>query len=176
MRRMLTEEEILQIKQNAEDIDDIKETLEDMNIMENIVDEEGHNRFIEGEATEGTIEGLTFTYNKWSLSGSHLMLVIAGNITAGSEITAYTTLARYELPEWIMDKIYPAVADIVDLKIFAYRKTTDNQWWVKIEDEFILQKSGTYLNIKDITGLSTLAYDVTFRFQFDLLIDNEPSE
>ena len=48
--------------------------------MANIVDADGHNRFIEGNIATEEIEGVTWAYARWSLSGTHLMCVLAGTI------------------------------------------------------------------------------------------------
>ena len=46
--------------------------------MEDIVDADGHKRFIEGNVTPANIIGENdIQYAKWSLSGSHLMIVLA---------------------------------------------------------------------------------------------------
>ena len=70
-RRMWTDR---QIRSMAVDSVEEKENLE---IFERIVDKDGHKRFIEGEIElADSITYLTNLYGKWSLSGSHLMLVI----------------------------------------------------------------------------------------------------
>ena len=77
--------------------------------LDDIVDSKGNKRFIEGEGTPATITGMTITYNKWSLSGTHLMLVLAG--TFDNDVSATATLVSFELPEWILNKIVPIGGD-----------------------------------------------------------------
>ena len=71
--------------------------------MENIKDNSGHNRFIEGDLDTYTVANVTFSYAKWSLSGTHLMIVLAG--TNKQQVNAGTYLAEFEPPTWIYNKI-----------------------------------------------------------------------
>ena len=87
----------------------------ELKAFENIVDKDGHKRFIEGPITGITITGLTFTYNRWSLSGSHLLYVVAGKIDNGA-VLPNQTLCRAYLPQWILDKIIPVASTRLDIK------------------------------------------------------------
>ena len=44
-----------------------------------LTDSKGNPRFIEGEGTPMEMEGFTASYCKWSLSGTHLMIVLSGS-------------------------------------------------------------------------------------------------
>ena len=138
-------------------------------IFENISDSKGHLRFIEGDITCETIEGLTQTYGKWSLSGTHLMIVIAGNIANGTVLTSGDELARItNIPKWILDKIYPVFASNLEIaSINAYATG-----WGTQSLSFILSKpSADALLIRTANNV-TLTDDRGFRIAFDLLIDN----
>ena len=89
MKHMWSEEEIQSFKKD----------------ISNLVDSKGNPRFVEGNGTPATIEGFTSTYCKWSLSGTHLMLVLAGNVE--NETTLSGFIVTFALPEYIMNKIYP---------------------------------------------------------------------
>ena len=137
----------------------------DANIFEKIKDADGHARFIEGDLNVAEIEGVTFTYHKWSLSGTHLMLVVAGSVLDETDINT-TEFATATLPQWILDKIYPTYANI----IFA----RDDDFFAANGDP---QQAGVYLTKASdklkIECYITLTADRFFRLAFDLLIDNE---
>lgn len=153
----------------------------DVKCFENIVDKDGHKRFIEGEGTTPTItltgEGNTYDilYSKWSLSGTHLMIVLSFivNPTSDTKITDIQW-ALSDIPEWVADKIVATSSNIVDRK-----------------QSYLFDESGNTLQemtmsiMKDnddtirLTNLSQSAeYDEPFmmRVQLDLLIDNAESE
>ena len=72
--------------------------------LDDIVDSQGNKRFIEGNLEKGSSTA-TITYNKWSLSGTHLMIVIAGTIS--SNLETYHNIAHGTLPTYINSKIFP---------------------------------------------------------------------
>lgn len=151
---------------NSTDITPIAEPL-----MENIVDSAGNKRFIEGVLETKTISGITFGYNKYSLSGTHLMVVLTGGVENGTTLTANQNMAEVELPEWIMNKIYPVLSSyIIDDKTIGMYSPTFTQQSLRL----LLRKSedGKSLIIQQ-AGAVTLTDDRNFRVQFDLLIDNE---
>ena len=79
--------------------------------LSKIVDEDGHPRFLEGNITlSSSMTMLTLDYGKWSLSGTHLMFVIAGHVADEAVIPAgyIANLAgTTNIPQWILDKIFP---------------------------------------------------------------------
>lgn len=138
--------------------------------IEKIIDKDDHNRFVEGNGIATELAGYTPTYVKWSLSGSHLMFVVAGNVTSGTTLPAGFQLAYFELPSWILDKIYPVFSGILELKTISFY---DSSYQSQTKD-FALQKSGNYMSVKtpSTVGL-TMSSNKSFRVQYDLLIDNE---
>lgn len=139
--------------------------------FENIKDKDGHNRFIEGELNTEDITGLTFNYKKWSLSGTHLMLVLAGSVEVGIALTSGTKLASVQLPKWIMDKIYPVWEQQIEAKTVVMRDST----WVSQNTTMTLAKSTLPLGLSIFNQANvTISTSIkNFRIQFDLLIDNE---
>lgn len=136
--------------------------------FENIVDKDGHLRFIEGVGIVSAITGFTSIYCRWSLSGSHLMLVLAGRVDNASVIDVNTMLCKFNLPDWVVNKIYPVVGNLLEYKNV-----------VAISSSYSSQQMNTYIN-KFAAGLTiniastfTATDDRTFRVVFDLLIDNE---
>lgn len=139
-------------------------------IFENIKDSQGHNRFVEGEGNMQTRDGITPVYVKWSLSGSHLLLVTSGTARNETVIPNAFIFGSFVLPEWIYNKIYPVfltsylearsdilIADDTSTQTIriALKKDTDNKVLIVLFD-----------------ANQTLTKDRAFRFQFDLLIDN----
>ena len=135
--------------------------------FESIKDSAGHNRFIEGEINLANTApaGITKTYGRWSLSGTHLLIVVAGNIADGSS-WASSVLATLNIPQWIKDKIIPTYSIVVDTKtIPVYASDYSSQNLLTY-----LEKSGTTLGLT--LSNFTATKDRMFRIAFDLLIDN----
>lgn len=136
--------------------------------LNNIVDSHGNKRFVEGRGNPETITGVTSLYCKWSLSGTHLMLVYYLNLDSGTNLNARTDICSFELPQWILDKIYPASNGLVNIVDAIYvpegnTPTTKQEW---------LYKTATGLKITNKTAVqaTTICY---LRIQFDILIDSE---
>ena len=139
--------------------------VENVKVFENIVDKDGHKRFIESDGVP--YESITSAYCKSSLSGTHLMLVLAGVVPANTTIPSSTALAQFNLPKWIRDKIYPVQSNLIEYKEV-----------VTINSEFNTKTMNVYMD-KNSQGLVVVANgefttttDRGFRIQFDLLIDN----
>lgn len=144
----------------------------EVKIFENIVDKDGHKRFIEGDITKSASasEHITFTYGKWSLSGSHLLIVICGTIDGDSEIPFTSPLCDIPLPSWILDKLVPLAGQILDYKQQnAYNSSeqlsTLTTRLYKVTD-----------NLRVALSSITTTAELNFRIAFDLLIDNESQE
>lgn len=137
-------------------------------LMEDIVDSDGYKRFQKFEATLNPIAGLTISYAKASLSGTHLMLVIAGSIANGTTITNGTTLTYFPVPDFIYNEVYPVWGDI-----YIETKQTllyGADWSTQTLSAVLQKTTNNRLAILN-TGNLTLNADRSFRVQFDLLID-----
>ena len=95
MRRMFSEKQIEGLAQEQS-----KAVKKD---IATLVDADGHNRFIEGDIEIEEITGITKTYGKWSLSGTHLLIVLCLGAVVGTTISG--TLANITLPSYIASKI-----------------------------------------------------------------------
>ena len=143
--------------------------LTNLKVFEEIVDKDGHKRFIEENGTPLELEGFESVYCKWSLSGTHIMFVLAGNVASTTTIPSSAKLATFNPPQWIMDKIYP---------IFATKRIEVkgvNAWssgWTSQTITAVLTKESNSINFETISSL-TLTDDRSFRLQYDLVIDNE---
>lgn len=124
--------------------------------------------FVEGEGVTSEITGVTFTYNKWSLSGTHLMIVLCGDV---ADTTVLTTQdwCLYDFPDYIKNKIvvsFGAKAIIIKAELI-YASDFSNQsiqWRLQKNDDGKIA-----INVYQFTATK----DRKFRIQFDLLIDNE---
>lgn len=136
--------------------------------MENIVDLNGNKRFVDFENVDEEITGLDISYSKSSLSGTHLMVVLAGTIANGTTIAGNTRLTKINVPQWIKDKVYTTFASVIEAKsLNVYASDWTNQNW-----GIYFAKSSGDLYLITSASITTTA-DRTFRIQFDLLIDNE---
>lgn len=161
----LGENENSQVVKAVEDTSALK-------VFENIVDKDGHKRFIEGEGIPETITGLSVLYNKWSLSGSHLMFVFAFKLDASSAVGGGSTFIRYTLPQWIMDKIAVLFGSYsVDNQKFDYFDNNGTPYDARIQ----LRKQDGQIKIAT-TGAIGQNVETRGRFEFDLLIDNAEPE
>lgn len=136
--------------------------------LDDIVDSQGNKRFVEGNGTPATISGIESLFCKWSLSGTHLMIVYAGTLSGGTSLTA-RTLASFEFPEWIFNKIFPLNSDgLVSVinAVFAY----EGNFTYKQQK---LIKTANGLEIANIASGTISSSSSGFRIQFDLLIDSE---
>ena len=137
--------------------------------FEDIEDADGHKRFIEGDIELEENTGLSLVYGKWSLSGTHLMIVIAGNI-ADDATHNQGVIAELNLPQWIKDKIYAVAGNNVEIKpltLYASDLTTQTA-------TTYLEKTGNVIDV--YLSQITATADRNYRIAFDLLIDNEQSE
>lgn len=136
----------------------------DIPLLESIVDKDGHNRFVEGPIELRDLQDLQLIYGKWSLSGTHLMVVL---VLTATENTPEGWIADVNLPDWIKDKIQ------------AFSENT----WVDVREAEAFGADNTSLTVKFTTtkigpGLRVFMYNPFdkeryVRFQLDLLIDDE---
>ena len=141
-------------------------------LMSNIVDSHGNKRFIEGNITMNSINGITQSYGKWSLSGTHLMIVLAGKIASGTTLSG-GMIAPVNVPKYILDKvnyIIPGRVDVIRQRFPLYTATAN----VIADKLFYLDKQTGNMNIgASLIDPVTASEDAYFRIQFDLLIDSD---
>lgn len=164
-KRMWTEREIRSLAVNS------VEKKEDLKVFEHIVDKDGHKRFVEGDIALNEIAGFSKTYGKWSLCGTHLMIVLAVSIVAGSTLADDTFLGTVGLPDWIKSKIVAISGAAVSVQQFTAYK--EQQPWVTENIKVALVKDGNSIRLKNLTGTQSFTNNDFVRIQFDLLIDNE---
>ena len=142
--------------------------LENVKVFEEIVDKDGHKRFIEGDIEIEEISGVTKTFGKWALSGTHLMIVLACDFENALTLSA-GILAYINLPKWIKDKIKPLYSGVISSKLQYFYNT-----------DFSSQTTTCYLRKTGAEQLLNIYLDnITFtksrsaRIEFDLIIDTE---
>ena len=133
-----------------------------------LVDSQGHDRFIEGDINIEEIEGITKTYGKWSLSGSHLLIVLALSIDDALTIASNTKLADVNIPQWIIDKLVPVISSVLEYGAFeSYASDYSSQTFYarlgKGADKLTITKNGALTMTK--------AREV--RITYDFLIDSD---
>lgn len=153
----------------AQKIGDISE----LPVFENIVDKDGHKRFIEGDITlrDEVPSGFKKTYGKWSLSGTHLLIVLAGEVDNGTEFSAQTICDMNDIPSWIPEKVQllrPNERVVDQYNLVLYGGSAQN---VSV---YLEKSSGSVLRL--YLSSFTASSDKTFRINFDLLIDNGETE
>lgn len=139
-------------------------------VLDSLVDSKGNPRFIEGDGVPLVTvpTGVTISYAKWSLSGSHLMIVLAGSIANATALTASGLRYKYEMPSYILDKVYAVWGNSLELKTVSL---VASDYTTQAFNARIFKDTG-HLAILNQTGV-TLTADRSFRVQFDLLIDTE---
>ena len=162
MRRMYSENQLLKgIESQAQE--------NGLKVFENIVDKDGHDRFIEGDVNLEEVTGIAKLYGKWSLSGSHLMIVLCFSVENGLSLST-TLLANIPLPKWIKDKMVPVFTN----NIIPYvTVVAANETYTTTQNfSLALRKQPNDDIVIYLAGATTT--DKRFaRIQFDLLIDNE---
>ena len=146
-------------------------------LMSNIVDSHGNKRFVEGDinlSPDFSNLGITKLYGKWSLSGTHLMIVIAINIPANITTPKNGTICEIQFPNYIKDKLIGLWGNILDVKNFMVRDAT--AWYLNIKTltdvQSVIFSNGRFIILTSGATITTEAQSVC-RIQFDLLIDSE---
>lgn len=135
-------------------------------LFETITDRHGNPRFVEGDITMETITGVTQTYGRWSLSGTHLMIVVCADVANGTTIPNLD-IAFINLPAWILNKINPLIATRIEIKTVPMYDNSFSTQTLTV----VLTKGESLLAIVTRSTSVVLNADRKFRIQFDLLID-----
>ena len=137
--------------------------------LDDIVDKKGNKRFIEGNGTPITRSGLTNTYCKWSLSGTHLMCVIAGNLADGTSFEREDTLASFTVPSYIASKIFSVYKNNIEFRNVSFY---GNDGTVQ-NGAFNIGCENNVIYFKFASMYTASGQERHFRIQFDLLIDSD---
>ena len=146
-------------------------------LMDNIVDSHGNKRFVEGNISLSLAldNSYNLVYGKWSLSGTHLMIVLAVKCTTNNSILAGAWFNETTfMPNYIYNKIYSSsviVGGTRNLVSINQPLAIRNSAIIN-GPKFFLQKSNGGLQIVSFDDF-TFSTDDYLRIQFDLLIDSE---
>lgn len=162
MRRMYSKPQLLEAVESESKINGIK-------VFEDIKDKNGNPRFLEGDINLDVAvpSGITKTYGKWALSGSHLLIVLAIDVENGITVPPATILSVLDLPQWIVDKIVPLFSVNVFWDTTNFYSEDSTIQYVPV----LLRKQNDKINITTTTFTTTAIKHA--RIAFDLLIDNE---
>ena len=142
------------------------------NRMKDIVDSVGNKRFIEGSNEEYN-QKVEYIYNKWSLSGTHLMIVCCGKVLDTTLFGSGEIYMQAKLPKFILDKISTLYSDKITLSSTLTLVSLDGSTTQTTAVSFRKDNESVYSNFNSSI---TLTADRIFRIQFDLLIDVDYSE
>lgn len=155
MRRMITKNQL---------DNEIRVVKKDISTL---VDKDGNNRFVEGNLTEVTMDGVTYTYKKWSLSGTHLMFVACGTIASGKKFIGGGDLFKAEIPSWMLEKVQPTMNALISYGSFSAVDSNYSSTQVSI----YFDKKTNHILCGVSSESSEFTADANFRIEFDLLID-----
>lgn len=144
----------------------------DLITMEGIKDADGHNRFIDGDITPSEeIPAADVKYAKWTLSGSHLMIVFAF-LSSEDKSIAGKNICSLQIPQWIYNKIYSMntgtdhVSVIDSVKGYIPDNLTPSTNSIR---PYIYKDTNNQLRING-AGNSIIETGFYYRFVFDLVI------
>ena len=140
--------------------------------LEHITDSAGHNRFIDGDVNATSITNCTFPFKGWALSGTHLIIVYCVASSTSSVTIPTGNLAEIDLPQWIIDKIFP-IRPSAPNTLVAYSQMVSSDAGEGAQTHYLkLLKDDGHIYIYNGTELSWTNYRCG-RVQFDLLITND---
>lgn len=135
--------------------------------LDDIVDDSGNKRFVEGTPTFvlHSSYNIVSDYQKWSLSGTHLMIVGVLTANGGTSLTV-ENVYEVTLPTYIFSKIMTFPNSTLVSRTSALASNTSATMDAQLYKD-------TENNKLYIRTPATIASGVTYRIQFDLLIDSE---
>ena len=143
-------------------------------VFEGLKDSQGNLRFIQGNITVPST--LNPIYNKWTLSGSHLMIVSLFKISPNQTIASYGLgHVLSNIPTWVYNKIYSFNGSITGNVATQKVQGAHANGFVETNDQILVyldkQSGGTIIisNVGSYTNSGS--EDIYFRIQFDLIIE-----
>ena len=143
-------------------------------LMENVVDSNGNSRFIDGNVSPSNeIPSGDVKFAKWTLSGTHLMIVFAF-LASEDKSLAGKTICALQLPQWVYNKIYPMnegtdhIAVIDSIKGYIPSDLTPSTYSLRPYIYRDQQNHGIVMNGAGGTEIEDGHY---YRIVFDLVID-----
>lgn len=137
-------------------------------LFETIEDTNENKRFVKGDVvlSENAPAGIVKTYGKWSLSGSHLMIVLGCELPDGLVLKNGIVFAYAELPRWVFVNLTPLFSIAIDSKTFQLR---GNDWSSQDVTVFLNKTEGNRIAF-NIGNNVTVSGVKKCRFAFDFII------
>lgn len=141
--------------------------------LDDIVDSQDRKRFIEGDLTlllspeQMEQYGATVLYSKWSLSGTHLMIVACVSFSKATQQSDLITIFKVNLPDWIKEKLVPIFSTHLISRVLVAKYPTGN-----LSASLYTYNNEVTLNLSNLMD-NPITANCTARYQFDLLIDTE---
>ena len=141
--------------------------------FENIKDKNGNPRFIEGDLTllltPELMEayGATVLYSKWSLSGTHLMIVACVSFSKETKQSGSIQMFKVNLPDWIKEKLVPIFSTYLISRVLVPKYPNGN-----LSASLYSSNNEVTINLNNLID-NPITANCVARYQFDLLIDNE---
>ena len=173
MKRMWSKNELKQIANGQVQEQVSSGQLQNVKVFEDIVDKDGHKRFVEGDITTNEVTGITYSYTKWSLSGTHLIFVMAGKIAANTVISAYSLKGLISPPKWVFDKLIPQKSVFLDYKVIPTSTSGASPTNTFINVYAYKDDGLEKIIVENLDAYACGEEDEYFRIVFDFVIDNE---
>ena len=135
--------------------------------LDDIVDSQGHKRFIAGIGTPEIVSGMSIAYSKWVLNGTNLIFEILGTFS-NDLIGGNNLLCTFTIPEWIVPKIQLAYNDIIDF--IEYNITSLSGGTNNAKLQISITGNTIYFNNVSVATINGLCL---FRIHYNTIIDNE---
>ena len=137
--------------------------------LDDIVDKNGNKRFVEGNGTPFESDAdFNSKYCKWSLSGTHLMCVLSGTLSANTILGA-KTLASFTVPDYIGSKIITTWANRITM-LEPYIKDSEGAGGTIV---VLVNYSSNNITFQLVAQVPAINRERYFRIQFDMLIDSD---
>lgn len=146
------------------------------NGIASLKDKDGNARFVEGTGATIAHNGVTYTFNKYSLSGTHLMLVLGLNIDSEVTIAGGTKLVTFTIPQWLYDKISTLWGARGVMIKNETAVATDGGNFSTFTCYLLKELNARQLSIATLSNYTALTGGSSVRIQFDLLIDADYDE
>ena len=133
-------------------------------IDKSLFDNNGNLSFAKGPGIKGTETILTLEFSKWCLIGDSLSFEAAGYYT--SNISSYSILVSFELPEYISSRITTAPSGAICLINQIYAGNVNNPTTAMV----YIHKSGNTVRFINPVPIN-VTEPVQFRIHCDILLN-----
>ena len=133
--------------------------------LDDIVDSQSNNRFIEGVGVADNVDGITIISSKWKLNGKNLIFEIMGSFNKA--VSSNTRICRFILPEWLSNKISPLVANIIDITYNIIASTSGGASALYV----LIYKYSNALDFVISSGASSIESTEYCKIRYNIIIE-----